>query len=273
MPFSKPAYRGPFSVVGILNITPDSFSDGGLFLDEKKAIFRLEQLINDGADLIDIGAASSRPGSVFVSPEEEIRRLKPVLDLLFRRFSIPISLDTFHCEVAEFGLSRGVSWINDITGLTYDSRLGPCIARYGAGVMLMHMQGTPLVMQDNPSYGDVLAEVFSFLKSQSEYARDLGIEKIIVDPGIGFGKNLDHNLGLIASVDRFLDLGYPVMLGPSRKQFIGAITGADVSVRLGGTIAACLLAYQKGVQYFRVHDPFEIKQALDVMKRLMEASK
>lgn len=260
-----------FQMVGVLNITPDSFSDGGLFLDENRACEQIEHLILSGADLIDIGAASSRPGSDFVDPATEISRLKGVLEFYFSRFSIPISLDTFHSEVAEFGLSKGVSWINDISGLGFDPRMAGVVSNYKAGVMLMHMKGNPKTMQISPHYEDVCADVMSFLKDRVNVAVSAGIKTIIVDPGIGFGKTVHHNLALISQISRFKELGYPVMMGPSRKQFIGDITGAAVADRLPGTIAACVLGLQNGVEYFRVHDVQAVKQALQVAEAILGA--
>jgi dihydropteroate synthase len=254
-------------ILGVVNITPDSFSDGGQFFSVDKALAHAEQLIKDGADALDIGAESSRPGADSVSVEEEIRRLKPFLTYYTKHFDTPLSLDTYKSEVAALGLEHNVWMINDITGLTGDKAMLDTVSKSDAVLCLMHMQKRPDTMQDAPEYYDVVTEVYDFLKAQTLKAKDAGVHTVVVDPGIGFGKTLEHNLSLLRDLDRFCDLG-PVLIGTSRKSFIGAITGEAVSERLEGTLASNLWAYQKGASLFRVHDVVSFKKALQVFQAI-----
>ncbi|MFY9463132.1 MAG: dihydropteroate synthase [Candidatus Sungiibacteriota bacterium] len=211
-------------IVGILNVTPDSFSDGGKFFAPAAAITHAQDMIAEGADIIDIGGESTRPGSQRISVEEELGRILPVLDVLVKELPVPISIDTTKPEVAEKCLGRGAHIINDVSGLR-DSRMREVAARLKAPVIIMHMQGTPDTMQKNPQYGDVVEEIIAYLGEQATMAKSAGIEQIIIDPGIGFGKTIQHNLAILAHLGEFRILGYPVMVGVSRKSFLQKIIG------------------------------------------------
>jgi dihydropteroate synthase len=255
-------------LMGIVNITPDSFSDGGHFLSEDQAIKQIELLIKDGADFIDIGAESSRPGAEPVSVSEEIKRLAKVLTKYSRYFEVPLSLDTYKAEVADYGLSMGVNIINDISGLKADPNMAQVVKKHSVPVILMHMRGTPKNMQESPKYEDVVNEVFLELKESIDLAKKNEIDKIIIDPGIGFGKNVYHNLTLIKNLDVFKSLGHPLLVGTSRKSFIGHITADNDFERLSGTIASNLLAFQNGANILRVHDIGNIKKAVQVLEAI-----
>lgn len=242
-------------IMGIVNVTPDSFSDAGLFLDVDHALRHIEQLISDGADIIDIGAESTRPGAISISGDEECQRLEPLLKQYCRFFSVPLSLDTTKSSVAEMGLSYGVSMINDVSGLVYDSQMSRVIARAGAAVVVMHSQSEPV-------YADVVADVKLFLSKAVRVAVDAGITSIMIDPGIGFGKNGSHNLCLLRDLSQLTSLPYPILVGTSRKRFIGALTGEDVDQRLEGTLASVVIAAEHGAHFVRVHDVKAIKGAL-----------
>ena len=250
--------------MGILNLTPDSFSDGGLFTDVDAALFHAETLIKDGADILDIGAESSRPGAVRVSADDEQKRLEPFLKKYHSCFDVPLSLDTYKPEIAELGLGYGVSMINDITGLQGDPRMAEVVSKGKVPVVVMHMQNKPETMQTHPTYTTVVDEVKQFLSVSIDIARDAGIQTIIVDPGIGFGKSLEHNLLLLNHLDSFSDLNCPLLIGTSRKSFIGQLTGAPVDDRLEGTLVSNLIALQKGARLFRVHDVKSIKKMFQV---------
>jgi len=249
------------AVMGILNVTPDSFSDGGLFLDPNRAIARARAMIDEGADLLDIGGESSRPGAEPLSADEEAERILPVIAAVRASTAIPVSVDTRHSRVAERALAAGANIINDISALG-DPAMAEVVARHDAGLILMHMQGEPRTMQDAPHYDDVLADIAAFLAARGAAARQAGIaaERLVIDPGIGFGKTVAHNLRIIDNLRVFADLGYPVLVGPSRKRFIGAVTGREVGDRLAGTLAAVALAVYKGARLVRVHD---VNQAAD----------
>ena len=253
-------------IVGILNVTPDSFSDGGSFLDPADASARAERLVADGAQAIDIGAESTRPGSRRIGPDEQIRRLREVLPAVCR-LGVPVSIDTTRAEVAEFALDAGAEIVNDVSAGRDDPELLPLVARRGAAVVLMHMLGTPKTMQEDPHYEDVVAEVRAFLAERIAAAEDAGVprERVVIDPGIGFGKRLTHNLLLLRHIDALCALGPPVLVGPSRKRFIGEITGeAEPRRRVAGTVAACLAARRGGASVFRVHDVKELAESLAV---------
>lgn len=252
-------------VMGILNVTPDSFSDGGKFFDLDKAVKHGMQMSADGAAIIDIGGESTRPGSESVSTEQQIKRVKPVIEELSKSIKIPISIDTFNINVAQAALEAGAAMINDITALS-DERMGELAARYEVPVVLMHMQGTPATMQAEPKYDDVVDEVLEYLLSRAEKAVNLGVpkERIFIDPGIGFGKTLEHNLLLLRNLDKFVASGYRVLVGASRKSFIGTITGGkNPSERIFGTAATVALCVAEGVSIVRVHD---VAEMIDVMK-------
>ncbi|MFQ5992338.1 MAG: dihydropteroate synthase [Nitrospiraceae bacterium] len=256
--------RGPL-VMGVLNVTPDSFSDGGRYLDPKAAVDHGIEMVEQGADLIDVGAESSRPGSDPVSPDEEIRRLIPVVRELCRRTSIPISVDTTKAVVAKRALDAGAATINDISALRFDPDMGTVVSQEQAGLVLMHMQGTPKTMQHAPHYGDVVREVRQFLEERLRVAVAAGISQdhIIVDPGIGFGKTPAHNLQLLAHLHELLSLGLPVLVGVSRKAFIGETLERPVADRLLGTAAAVAVAILHGATMVRAHD---VKEMRDVAK-------
>jgi dihydropteroate synthase len=255
-------------IMGILNVTPDSFSDGGLFFDTAKAVERGVQMVGEGADIIDIGGESTRPGSDPVTEEEEIRRVVPVIERLSDAVRIPLSIDTCKAGVAEAAFAAGASIINDISGMRFDPRMMGVAQKHAATVVLMHMKGTPRTMQQNPQYDNVIREVFEFLSVQTEKARELGITQIIVDPGIGFGKNLEQNLDLMKGLKTFSLLGCPVLVGPSRKSFIGKLLDLPVEGRLEGTAAAVTACILHGAHIVRVHDVKEMKRVACVADAL-----
>jgi len=252
-------------IMGILNVTPDSFSDGGKFLSADSAVRRGLEMIDEGADFIDIGGESTRPGSDAVPAGEEIRRVIPVIRELAKRTSVPLSIDTMKAEVADRALGEGAAIVNDVSGLRADTSMAEIVARHHAGVVLMHMKGTPKTMQEDPSYDDVVGEVKSFLEERARAAAQSGIEQIIVDPGIGFGKTVRHNCELLRRLHEIASAGYPVLVGPSRKSFIGKILDAPAGERLEGTAAAVAVAVMNGANIVRVHDVKEMKQVAEVV--------
>lgn len=261
--------------MGILNVTPDSFSDGGRFLDAPAAVAQARQMVAEGADIIDVGAESTRPGSARVGPDEQIRRIEPILPELTKLDAI-VSIDTTIAEVAEVALDAGAQIINDVSAGRDDAKMFGLAASRNAALILMHMLGRPKTMQENPQYDDVAKEVRDFLAGRIKAATDAGVKRnrIIIDPGIGFGKDLEHNLALLNNIGVLAELGAPVLVGPSRKRFIGEISGrADTSERLGGTIAACLASWRGGASIFRVHDVAAIVQALTVARAIEEKDK
>lgn len=252
-------------VMGILNVTPDSFSDGGQFLETQKAVERGLRMAGDGAAIIDIGGESTRPGSKAVSTQEQINRVVPVIEQLRGKIDVPISIDTYDYEVASAALEAGASIINDISALS-DERIGQLAAEKGVPIILMHMQGTPATMQTEPKYNDVVSEVLEFLIARAEKSQSLGIEKqhIFIDPGIGFGKTIEHNLSLLKNIHRFVGSGYRVLLGTSRKGFLGKIIGREKpQERIFATAATTALCAAAGVSIMRVHD---VKEMVDVVK-------
>lgn len=265
----KPIPLQPVPVLmGILNITPDSFSDGGEFLDSGRAVDRGLQMAAEGAGIIDIGGESTRPGAQAVAADEQIRRVVPVIRELARQTEVPISIDTRLARVAESALDAGASMINDISALYFDPAMTPLAARVKVPVVLMHMKGDPENMQQAPQYDNVLADVMSFLARRIQYALDAGIprEMLVVDPGIGFGKNLEHNLTLIRFIKNFHRLGVPVLVGPSRKRFIGTILQMEEpQQRTFGTAAVVAWCAMAGVQIIRVHDVKEMIQVVRVL--------
>ena len=252
-------------VMGILNVTPDSFSDGGEFFSVEKAIERGVQMVRQGAAIIDVGAESTRPGSARVSVEEQKKRVLPVIEGISKKTDAPISIDTDKSEVASAAIEAGASMINDISAFG-DERMGAVAAESGVPVVLMHMQGRPATMQDEPEYGDVVAEVLEFLLGRAKQAEAFGIskEKIFIDPGIGFGKTTEHNILLLKNIDKFVESGYKVLVGTSRKRFIGALTGKETAAdRVFGTAATVALCAAAGVSIVRIHD---VGQMVDVVK-------
>jgi dihydropteroate synthase len=260
-------------VMGVLNVTPDSFSDGGRFLEPEAAVARALAMEAEGADLLDIGAESSRPGALPIEEEEELRRLMPVLDALAGKLAVPVSVDTAKAGVARRALASGASLVNDITALRGDAGMGRLIARTGAGLVLMHMQGTPATMQRKPGYADVVGDIRRFFSERLRAARDEGIaaEQIILDPGIGFGKNLHHNLAILANLEAFEDFGRPLLVGVSRKAFIGQVLGRAVEDRLPGTAAVIALAVLHGAHLVRVHDVRAMKDVVRMVEAVKQA--
>ncbi len=252
--------------MGILNVTPDSFSDGGRFFDPRAAIDAGLALAAAGAGIIDVGGESTRPYSEPVSPEEESRRVVPVVRALADQLEIPISIDTSKASVAREALDAGAEIINDITGLRADPEMLPVAVGSRCGVCMMHMQGTPQTMQDNPHYADVVAEVFTWLASRRDACLAAGVEpiRLAVDPGIGFGKSHGHNLSLLAAAGKFHALGHPLLLGHSRKGFIGKVLGDKQADRTAGTIGVSIALALQGVQMLRVHDVRAVHEALEL---------
>jgi dihydropteroate synthase len=249
--------------MGIVNVTPDSFSDGGLYLDTEKAIEHGRQLAAEGADMLDIGGESTRPGAGEVDAATEIERTQPVIAALAYT-GLPVSIDTSKAAVAAAALDAGATIVNDVTALRADPDLGAVCAQAGCEVVLMHMLGTPRTMQDDPRYGDVVDDVKAFLEERIEVAVTAGIaeERIWVDPGIGFGKTVEHNLELTRRLKELRDLGRPIVFGSSRKSHLGAITGREVGDRLGATIASNVLALRAGADVLRIHDVAELADAV-----------
>ena len=265
-------YRGRPLVMGILNITPDSFSDGGRFLDPDSAVRRGLEMAEQGADLLDLGGESTRPGAVRVPAAEELRRVAPVIERLAHAVRVPLSIDTSKADVAAEALAAGASIINDVSALRGDPDMIRVAARWGAAVILMHRQGSPRTMQRRPRYQKVVEDVSSFLIGAAGRAQTAGIprDRILIDPGLGFGKTAAHNLALLRALNRFVSLGYPVVLGPSRKSFIGKSVGGEAHERLGGTLAAVSMARTSGVHLVRVHDVQPTVQFLSMLD-LLEA--
>jgi dihydropteroate synthase len=251
--------------MGILNVTPDSFSDGGRHADTSAAVDHALRMIDEGADFIDVGGESTRPGAEPVSLEEELRRVLPVIEQLAARTTIPISIDTYKADVAAPALSAGAVIVNDITGLRAEPRLADVAAEGRASMILMHILGTPKTMQQAPRYGDVLGEISAYLADGVALAHARGVRQVIVDPGIGFGKLLEHNLEIFRSLDVLKRLGCPILVGPSRKSFLGQITGLGPGERLHGTAAAVAVAVMHGANIVRVHDVREMKQVAQVV--------
>jgi len=253
-------------LMGIVNVTPDSFFDGGQFCDPQRAVAHALRLVEEGADLLDIGAESTRPGALPVDEQEERRRLVPVVAAVAKAVSVPISVDTSKAEVAKAAIDAGAIMVNDVTALRGDSAMVGVVAQAGVALVLMHMQGTPDIMQHAPRYDDVVGEVAQFLAERVRYAIDQGVarDRIVVDPGIGFGKTLGHNLDLLANLRVFAELGYPLLVGPSRKGFIGQLTDQSVEARGWGTAGVVALAVEQGANILRVHDVGPMKDVAKV---------
>jgi dihydropteroate synthase len=259
-------------VMGILNRTPDSFSDGGRFMDENSALTQIRRMAREGADIIDVGGESARPGSLSVSLQEELDRTIPIVAKASRELEIPISIDTSKHEVALEAIRAGASMVNDITGLKRDPHMARALSDSDVAVCVMHMKGTPRNMQDNPVYEDLMGEILAGLQESIAIALKAGIssEKIIIDPGIGFGKTVEHNLAIIQRLKELTVLHKPILIGTSRKSFIGNVLGKDVSDRIMGTAATCALAIMNGADIIRVHDVKEMVEAArlaDAVKR------
>ena len=254
-------------IMGIINVTPDSFSDGGKYANVEAAVMRAKQMVADGADIIDIGGESSRPGAETITANEECRRVIPVVQALAEQFQIPISVDTYKAKVAREALSAGACVINDITALHGDPNMCQIIADAQAGVILMHMQGVPATMQKAPTYQNVVAEVHAWLTEVASQAVDRGIDssRIMIDPGIGFGKTFDHNLEILRHLMQFRGIGYPMLVGVSRKKFIGRILDLPVHQREEGTAATVAWSIINGANVVRVHDVAKMKQVAQVI--------
>lgn len=264
----KQSASGSFSVMGILNVTPDSFSDPGEFFGPDKAVSHALRMLDEGADIIDVGGESTRPGSDPVEAEEELRRVVPVVrEILSERPDATISIDTYRAATAEAALDAGAKVINDVTAMYGDERMASLMAEADCPIVLMHMQGEPKTMQKDPRYDDVVKEVREFLSERAEAAMSAGVspERVILDPGVGFGKTVEHNLLLLKNLAEIVDIGFPVLIGTSRKGFIGKLTSEDdAGSRVFGTIATSVLAYERGATLFRVHDVRANKDALEV---------
>ena len=251
-------------VMGVLNVTPDSFSDGGRFFDKTKAVKRALTIVREGADIIDIGGESTRPGAGGISAKKELARVIPVISAVSKKTRIPISIDTMKAEVAEEAIRAGATIVNDVSGLKYDKDMASVVARYGARLIIMHMKGTPRDMQLRPCYKDIVKDIIRDLKISIKMAEGAGVadQKIIIDPGIGFGKTFEHNLEILNRLEEFIELKRPICIGTSRKSFIGQALGVkDPGGRLIGTIAASVIAIMKGASLIRVHDVKEAVQA------------
>ena len=250
-------------IMGILNVTPDSFSEKGIFFDTDTALRRGMEMAEEGADIIDIGGESTRPGAEEVPAEEELKRVIPVIERLAQKISIPISIDTYKADVAKRAMAAGAEIINDISGLRFDSDMPGVAASSGAAVTIMHIKGAPRDMQQSPTYTSLVSEILEYLKDSIRIAEDAGVasDKIVIDPGIGFGKTIDHNLTIMKNLEAFRALGKPLLLGTSRKSFIGKATGADVAARLTGTAATLAIGVMNGANIVRVHDVKEGVQA------------
>ena len=260
----------PALVMGVLNVTPDSFSDGGRFSETEAAVVRARQLIEQGCDILDIGGESTRPGAAIVDEAEELRRVIPVIEQLSKSISVPISIDTSKPAVARVAITAGASIVNDIAAARADREMRRLVAESGVGYICMHMQGTPQTMQAAPHYDSIVDEVDAFFVSQIASLESSGIhtEQIVLDVGIGFGKTLTHNLDLLAALRRFTVLGRPVLLGASRKSFIAQIAGAPTDSRLAGGLASASWAVSQKVNIIRTHDVTETVQALRIIEAI-----
>jgi dihydropteroate synthase len=266
---------GPDPVlVGVLNVTPDSFSDSGDFFDPERAASRAATMLDEGAQIVDVGGESTRPGSDPVPPDEEVRRVVPVIRTI--RASRPdaiLSIDTYRATTAEAALEAGASIVNDVTALRGDPRMSGVVAEARCPVILMHMLGEPKTMQHDPRYQDVVREVRDFLAARAEHAVAAGVDNIILDPGIGFGKTLEHNLALLRDLASLVELGFPLLVGVSRKRFVGRISGVEEPKdRVFGSVAANVVAYQNGATFFRVHDVRANREALAVAQAILRGS-
>ena len=259
--------------MGILNVTPDSFSDGGLFFKSSKAYVHAKKMFEEGGSIIDIGGESTRPGSKIINEKKEWDRIKKIIIKLKKQYpKIILSLDTRKAYVMKKGIENGIDIINDVSGLNFDTKSFNIINSYKIPFILHHMQGTPDNMQINPRYNDVLLDIYDFFEERINFIRSKGIKhnNIIIDPGIGFGKNLKHNITLISKISLFHSLGFPILLGISRKKFIKSISGKnDSKERLGGTIGSSLFAIMQGVHILRIHESNEVIQSIKVFKKLI----
>lgn len=261
------------AVMGILNLTPDSFYDGGRYRTEKEILKRVEQMIEEGADIIDIGGESTRPGSDRVSVEEELRRTIPYLRKIRDLFDIPLSIDTYKAKVAKEAIEAGAEMVNDISGLRFDPEMAEVISSKNASVVLMHIKGTPKNMQDNPFYESLMDEIISYLRKSLEIALKAGIDfdRIVIDPGIGFGKTVEHNLFILKNLEELRILRRPILIGVSRKSFIGKVLNLSVEERLFGSLAATSVAVMNGARIVRCHDVRETRQVIDLVDAILKS--
>jgi dihydropteroate synthase len=257
-------------LMGVLNVTPDSFSDGSLYLDTATAVDQAFRLAADGADIIDVGGESTRPGAAPVSTDEELRRVAPVIEAIVASLNVPVSIDTRNADVARRCMEAGATMINDVTGLR-DAAMLDAVRGTGASVTIMHMKGTPQTMASSNQYYDMLAEIAAYLVAQASKAVAAGAQSVIIDPGLGFAKDTNQNLELLNNLNSFTDLGYPLLVGPSRKRFIGELTDAAADDRVPGTIAAVVKCVQAGVDIVRVHDVAACKQAIIIAEAIERA--
>lgn len=263
----------PTLVMGVLNVTPDSFSDGGQYLDTKSAVFHALKMAEQGADIIDIGGESTRPGSDPVSINDELARVIPVIEGIRGESTISISIDTYKSIVARAAIVAGANIINDISGLNFDPEMVNIVRDHRVPIIIMHIKGTPKNMQVDPQYDDLIQEVIDYFQKQIDFCRDNGVpkSKIILDPGIGFGKKLNDNFILIRELKRFTELGYPVLIGPSRKSFIGLTLDLPVEQRFEGTAAAITAGIMNGARIIRVHDVLEMKRVQIISDKIRGA--
>ena len=259
-------------IQGILNITPDSFSDGGKFLEPEKAFLRAIKMIDEGADIIDVGGESTRPGSNSISSDEELNRIIPIIERIKKESDCLISVDTYKSSVATEAINSGASIVNDISGLTHDKKMASLIIEKNIPLILMHMKGKPKTMQQEPFYKDVISEICNFFKVQINQLRKLNFsfDRIILDPGIGFGKTLEHNLLILKNLNIIRKLGHPVAIGTSRKSFIGEILDLPIEDRIEGSISSNIVAIINGANIIRVHDIAEMKKAVFVLDRILK---
>ena len=258
------------NIMGVLNLTPDSFSDGGQFNNKNKAVNHAFRMIKAGANIIDVGGESTRPGSKSINERVEWNRISKILKSICKKF--PVSLDSRKSKVMEKGIKIGVKIINDVSGLNYDSKTINILKKYKIPFIIQHSQGTPENMQNNPTYKNELLDIYDFFEERINFLRSIGIKhkNIIIDPGIGFGKNLKHNMNLISNISIFHSLGFPILVGNSRKKFIKELSGNnDTKKRIGGTVASSLYLMMQGVQILRIHDVNEITQGIKIFKKII----
>ena len=257
----------PYAIMGVVNVTPDSFSDGGAFDDDIAAIAHARRLVSEGASIVDVGGESTRPGADSVTAEQELERVLPVVEgVAGLNLAAQISIDTMKAAVAEAAIDAGASYVNDVTAFRHDPELAALVADRHVDCCLMHMLGEPRTMQDDPRYDDVVDDIKAFLEERMAFAVKSGVkeERIQLDPGIGFGKTLEHNLELLRRLDELTTLGRPIVIGTSRKSFLGRLTGRDVTERVHATVATSVIAFERGARVFRVHDVAATADALAV---------
>ncbi len=261
-------------VMGVLNLTPDSFYDGGRYTREAQALRRVEEMIGEGADIIDVGGESVRPGAEPINLDEELSRVIPVIEKIRRSFPITISIDTYKAEVARQAIEKGAEMVNDISGLRFDPDLRKIVAGYEVPLILMHIKGTPKNMQDNPRYHSLMEEIISYLRKSIKLAEESGVDpaRIIVDPGIGFGKTTAHNLEILRRLEELKSLGKPILVGLSRKSFIGNVLGLPQEERLEGGLAATSMAVSGGARIVRTHDVKPTRRAVDMVQAILRGS-